>query len=231
MTALDWLDFRDVAIATIEVVDDLAFEAVDEGPFVTEPAVAARIDNDRRAERASSVLETADSGASPHGMMDAIDAPWLGVASERTGCLDPFAAVSAPPEDPFTDFVRILERVALSAGGSHAGVALVRSLLGLSRVSAAPAGPEARCLAEAHMVTAGHRGLVRSTQFGAQVHAWQGILRGQSSDFSGCGAMTLDEWAADLVARCLGDPARAGVLRRDLRQSGVAAFGLVSAAA
>jgi hypothetical protein len=40
----------------------------------------------------------------------------------------------------------------------------------------------------------------------------------------------LDEWAADLLARLLGAPARATGLRRDLRSRGVAAFGLVEAA-
>jgi hypothetical protein len=61
--------------------------------------------------------------------------------------------------------------------------------------------------------------------------AWQAILRGESEDFSACGATTLDEWSSMLVAVALGEPARADSLRRELRRRGVAAFGLIVEAA
>ena len=60
--------------------------------------------------------------------------------------------------------------------------------------------------------------------------AWQGILRGESEDFSLCGG-TLDEWTANVLARLLGNAGRADGIRRELRRRGIAAFGLVSAAA
>jgi hypothetical protein len=60
--------------------------------------------------------------------------------------------------------------------------------------------------------------------------AWRAILDGTSDDLSACGGATLDEWASELLARLLGDPSRAGALRRELRARGVAAFGLVEAA-
>jgi prevent-host-death family protein len=65
----------------------------------------------------------------------------------------------------------------------------------------------------------------------AQTLAWRGILRGESEDFGACGTTTLDEWAADVVARALGSVSRANDIRRELRRRGVAAFGLVADAA
>jgi hypothetical protein len=81
------------------------------------------------------------------------------------------------------------------------------------------------------------RGLARTSGFSRQVLAWQGILRGESEDFGvpGYGALEplgpLDEWSADIVARVVGNPARADGIRRELRRRGVAAFGLVADAA
>ena len=75
---------------------------------------------------------------------------------------------------------------------------------------------------------------MRSSPFTAKVVAWQGILRGESEDFSlpdGGALEPLDEWAADVLARVLGSPARADAVRRDVRRRGIAAFGLVSEAA
>jgi hypothetical protein len=60
--------------------------------------------------------------------------------------------------------------------------------------------------------------------------AWARILRGESDDISTCGAAMLDEWAADVVARALGAPGRSAQIRRELRDRGVCAFGLVEAA-
>lgn len=65
----------------------------------------------------------------------------------------------------------------------------------------------------------------------AQTLAWRGILRGESEDFGACGAATLDEWAADVVARATGSASRAEGIRRELRRRGVAAFGMVADAA
>ena len=60
--------------------------------------------------------------------------------------------------------------------------------------------------------------------------AWAAVLRGESEDFSVCGASPLDEWAANVLAARAGMPSRAAVFRRDLRARGVAAFGLIEAA-
>jgi len=57
--------------------------------------------------------------------------------------------------------------------------------------------------------------------------AWAAILRGESEDFSVCGASPLDEWAAGVLAARAGAPSRAAAFRRELRARGVAAFGLL----
>ena len=74
------------------------------------------------------------------------------------------------------------------------------------------------------------RGSSRGDAFRRTSHAWRAILRGDSEDFSACGPRMLDEWAADLVARLVAAPSRTEQLRRQLRERGVAAFGLVMAA-
>jgi hypothetical protein len=81
----------------------------------------------------------------------------------------------------------------------------------------------------------GASGLVDGTgnlhgSFAGAASAWRAILRSESEDFGPCGSLSLDEWAADLVARALGAPARSASIRRELRSAGVAAFGLVEAA-
>jgi hypothetical protein len=60
--------------------------------------------------------------------------------------------------------------------------------------------------------------------------AWRAILRGESEDFSLC-STPLDEWASLALAQFLSAPHTAAQLRRELRARGVAAFGLVEAAA
>lgn len=58
-------------------------------------------------------------------------------------------------------------------------------------------------------------------------NAWRRIISGESEDFTACGAKSLDEWSAELVARLIAMPAKTDQLRRELRARGVAAFGLV----
>jgi hypothetical protein len=64
----------------------------------------------------------------------------------------------------------------------------------------------------------------------ATAHAWRAVLRNEIDDISTCGAAMLDEWAADVVARAIGAPQKAGNVRRELRARGVCAFGLIEAA-
>jgi len=65
----------------------------------------------------------------------------------------------------------------------------------------------------------------------ATAKAWAGILRGTSEDWDAIGGTMLDEWAADLLARQLGAPDTSSMLKRELRDRGVAAFGMIEAVA
>jgi len=133
------------------------------------------------------------------------------------GAIDEAVVEEAPsvpppaPDDAFDALVSVLEQVARGAGAADASMQTLRVLLGRERI-AADAPPEHSSLR-------------------AAAAAWQAILRGESEDFSACGASTLDEWCSMLVAAALGEPARADSLRRELRGRGVAAFGLIVEAA
>ena len=125
---------------------------------------------------------------------------------------EPLPAVEATAEiDPFALFVQAMEDVARSAGAGDAAMATLAMLLGRSRLDASATDAD------------------RTLR--AQALAWQGILRGESEDFSACGGGMLDEWAAALVGHVLQMRERADGFKRDLRRRGVAAFGLVDQAA
>jgi hypothetical protein len=148
-------------------------------------------------------------------------------------CVDPAGELS--PVDPFAQLVQTLGEVARAGGGGAEAVACLEALFGQTRFEGvAPGERAAEALVAGGMIARSARGFTRSSSFGARVIAWQGILRGESEDFSradGGALEPLDEWAADLLARIVGPPARADGIRRDLRRRGVAAFGLVAEAA
>jgi hypothetical protein len=118
---------------------------------------------------------------------------------------------SALADDPFLTLVHVLEGVAASAGADPLALTALRAVLGQVRIDAGASDDHQRMRREAL--------------------AWQGILRGESEDYSACGNAMLDEWCATLLAHVLAAPARADGLKRDLRRHGVAAFGLVEQAA
>jgi hypothetical protein len=136
-------------------------------------------------------------------------------------------STALPPaiDDPFTVLLCTLADVAVGAGSPHVASVLPGLLLH-GRLDHAMPDDAAQALAEADVA----HGTEVTAAFIAQTHAWRAILLGTSDDFGACGNAMLDEWAADLVARLLGAPARAAALRRELRSRGVAAFGLVEAA-
>ena len=140
------------------------------------------------------------------------------------------APAGAANADPFLDLADMMENAARAAGASDGDQALLRTLLGLARAASVALDPNAQNRLDPQLAVQGPNGLVRAETLTRQVLAWQGILRGESEDYAACGSATLDEWAADLIARVLGSAARAGSIRRDLRSRGVAAFGLIAAA-
>lgn len=115
-----------------------------------------------------------------------------------------FDAVDEGAHDAYGVFVDALTDVALGFGADPVGVNRLRAMLGETQVESLVTDRAAR--------------------------AWQSVIRGQAEDFSECGSETLDEWAADVVARVVGG-SRSDAIRRELRKRGVAAFGFLAEAA
>jgi hypothetical protein len=153
--------------------------------------------------------------------------PPLGDNASLEGVAPAAVATTLPPapDDAFTLLVCTLADIALGAGSPYVA-SILPGLLHDGAVQHPLADDAAGALAEARIVVASEV----TPAFRAQSLAWRAILLGTSDDFGACGGAMLDEWAADLLARLLGAPARATALRRDLRSRGVAAFGLVEAA-
>ena len=108
---------------------------------------------------------------------------------------------------------------------------ILAELLGLRRLDAERIPARVvDALVAGGILERGGRGMVRTQGFVDTALAWASVLRGENNDLSSCGALTLNQWCADLVARVLGAPGRAEPVRRELRRSGVAAFGLLDAA-
>jgi hypothetical protein len=105
-----------------------------------------------------------------------------------------------PTDDPFLTLAAVVKDVAQTFGADPSGAAKLDLLLGVGE-SEDPA---------------------------PQALAWRGILRGESEDYEACGAATLDEWAASVVAGIVGGASKAEGIRRELRRRGVAAFGLMA---
>jgi len=119
--------------------------------------------------------------------------------------------------------------VALSASATHLAAELPSILRdGRLRPSAfEPAAVQA-------LAARGYLGPERagaSDGFATTQAAWRDALSGSSANLAACGATTLDEWGAALLAALLARPAaRADDLKRALRSRGVAAFGMREAA-
>ena len=134
----------------------------------------------------------------------------------------------AAPQGPFERFVATVARVALSRGATRAAAA-VTALLTAGRLARDGSDPalldeleRRRILGSASQVT---------PEFAAATNAWRAVLEGTGGDLSGCGSATLDGWAAELLAAVMNAPrGDAGELKRELRRSGVAAFGLLAVA-
>jgi hypothetical protein len=122
-------------------------------------------------------------------------------------------SAGAPADDPFARFVETLVSVAESAGSSDAA-AILPVLLGET--------PDR--LSEEMIALVGGDAFLRAAD------AWRRVLRGDGDAFSEVGTRTLDEWAAEVIAKLLAAPNRSEQLRRELRGRGIAAFGLLDAA-
>ncbi len=138
----------------------------------------------------------------------------------------------AEPANPFAKFLGAVEDAATALGATNGELAALHALFGGARMETVELSERTTdALVTGGLATLAARGLGRAPAFAREVLAWQAILRGESEDFSACASATLDEWAANAIARVLGSPSRAESLRKELRRRGVAAFGLVADAA
>ncbi|HEY8074432.1 MAG TPA: hypothetical protein VIF62_09985 [Labilithrix sp.] len=134
-------------------------------------------------------------------------------------------AATASADDPFVQLCGIMTDVARAADAS-AVVAALPKLLVEGTLDPAVGAEALAALAEGGFTDAD----APTAAFTATIGAWRAVLSGASDDLSACGGATLDEWAADVLSRLLGAPAKASAIRRELRSRGVAAFGLLEAA-
>lgn len=119
----------------------------------------------------------------------------------------PAVTCEAAPESAFESLVRALTRVALERGATRAAALLPELLAGDRFPSGVEDSRRARALV-------------------AGAAAWRDVLEGTASDLASCGDLSLDVWAAELLAVVLDAPSEREVLRRALRSHGVAAFGM-----
>ena len=187
------------------------------------------------AEREEAEREEAEREGERHGAPPSLAelAEDLGIDVEDGIVIEELAFFDPPAHaaiDPFSTFVATLADVARGAGDARAAAVLpgllCDGLLDSETISAAAID----ALREGGCVEQGASGPMASASLRATAGAWCRVLRGESEDIAACGAATLDEWAADVLARVLGAPARATLLRRELRSRGIAAFGLLDAA-
>jgi len=129
-------------------------------------------------------------------------------------------------DDPVTTFVRAVTEVALAHGAADTA-AHIEALfhLGAPAPDLSPAAEAA--LVAGNILESSDDGMRATPWFASTSTAWQSILRGESGDLSACGESTLDNWAADLIARLVANPDKAPTIRRDLRRRGIAAFGML----
>lgn len=203
-----------------EPLETVELEAADPEPVRTVELEAADPDQVENVE-----LESVDDTVADDGPIEIVDDLAFDDAFEDASDEGPGAA-----QDPFRQLVDILGDAARALGGDDGALEYLHALFGLSRTDTiAPPRHVTLALTAGQVLVEGARGLTRTREFTDQVLAWQGILRGESEDFGALGP--LDEWAADVVARAIGNPSRADAIRRQLRRRGVAAFGVVTQAA
>jgi hypothetical protein len=141
---------------------------------------------------------------------------------------EPATAIASETPAAFAHFESALVS-ALMAKGASRSAALVPRLLRLEPLPA-------EALAKDVQLTLQSRGYLDgnarySQKYRELCSAWSAVLHGSSQDFAACGTTTLDRFGAELVAALLAVPVtRADELRRELRKSGIAAFGVLEAA-
>jgi hypothetical protein len=167
------------------------------------------------------------------------DNPLLWVIADAPELPGQGVAESAKDDDPVVEVIAVLEMLE-SEDASEEPIEIVESF---DDAHFAPGRPDpfdvfVTTLVEVARAAGGDRPAELVSQFllaadealDETARAWRSVLRGETEDLSLCGNATLDEWAAGIVARSMGEPAKTERVRQDLRRRGVAAFGLLDAA-
>ncbi len=202
-------------------------EAVEPRAEAVEPRAEAVEPRAEAVEPRAEAVEPRAEAVEPRA--EAVE-PRAEAVEPRAEVVEPRAA--CPASDGFAPFVAATVRIALDAGATRAAAALPL-LLGDADLDdlASDATLCDRLIAAGLAERAGKR-LRASAAFAAVAAAWRAVLRGESDDLAACEDSMLDDWAADLLATLLDAPdSRRRELKRELRRSGVAAFGMISVAA
>jgi hypothetical protein len=135
-----------------------------------------------------------------------------------------------PTEDVFQLFVRTLVEVALGAGAPARVVEALPGMLGATRldVHALDASIIDALVAAGLLARTESGAVTRAESLVANAHAWRATLLGEETEFSV--SSMLDEWSAHIVSRLASVPDQEQALRRELRERGIAAFGMLVAA-
>jgi hypothetical protein len=131
----------------------------------------------------------------------------------------------------FRRFVQTLTSTVMQTGATRAAAGLTELLERDVLDPATLGGGAQSALCAAGYATERSGRLVLDPTFQRTLRSWRAVLLEQAVDLSACGASTLDQWASELVAAWLGQPANAADIRRRLRAAGVAAFGMLERAA
>jgi hypothetical protein len=237
-----WVNVETVGVPIAERADDPTPVV----PTVIEPEAVETVVTVVPEPRASGIVAIADAVAEANDADEGLEAEELVV--EELPPLDEVAETAAPqaaaaetvandvapqesmalpkgPDDPFTALVCVMADVAVGAGSPFVAAALPLLLLD-GRLEAGFAEDAIALLRAGGVVD--DAGIAPS--FVAVTSAWRAILCGTSDDLGACGAAMLDEWAADVLSRLLAALDKKDHLRRQLRDRGVAAFGLIEAA-
>ena len=236
-----WVCLEPCSVAFAECRPELASEkepAMEKNEDVLHDAIPTALASEELEEsedRPSMILpigtRVADDEPEPTSLEDLVR--HCGVDLEDDILIDElgdFDAPEVPAADPFSSYVATLAEVLRTAGDVRAASAVPALLCdGLLLPDALPEAAIEALVAGAFLERNAD-GLAATGALRDVANAWRRILRGESDDISTCGPATLDEWSADLLARLVAAPGKAGQLRKELRSRGVAAFGLIEAA-
>lgn len=164
-------------------------------------------------------------------------------ACETSAPVDPASVVEAPSPAPTASAWPLAERRARERDPNEAHDPFLHGLVEAMAQVAGDLGADVRALLQEGVAREGMRARLVDTalvgedgalcpKIALELAAWRAIVRGElsSQDLRAWSGTMLDDWAAELLASILGQPALATSLRAALRGRGLCAFGLARAA-